>query len=73
MRNQSGHLPPDRNVSYVASLRTDYVASANDSLLRVVHGSATYDEQVTQMGQVYASCLSFFVDKVSSRLNYGAS
>ncbi|KAL1451232.1 hypothetical protein MTO96_006291 [Rhipicephalus appendiculatus] len=52
-----------RNVSYIASLRSDYVAAANDSLLRVVHGSATSDEQVTHMGRVYASCLSFFVDK----------
>ncbi|KAH7983456.1 hypothetical protein HPB52_012211 [Rhipicephalus sanguineus] len=52
-----------RNVSYVASLRSDYVAAANDSLLRVVQASATNDEQVTHMGQVYTSCLSFFVDK----------
>ncbi|KAH6944874.1 hypothetical protein HPB50_005903 [Hyalomma asiaticum] len=52
-----------RNVSYIASLRSDYVAAANNSLLRVLHASARPDEQVTRMGQVYASCLAFFVDK----------
>ncbi|XP_077492452.1 uncharacterized protein LOC144103665 [Amblyomma americanum] len=53
----------DRNVSYMASLRSDYVAAVNDSLWRVAAGSTPYDEQVNQMGQVYASCLAFFADK----------
>ncbi|KAK8763977.1 hypothetical protein V5799_033406 [Amblyomma americanum] len=53
----------DRNVSYMASLRSDYVAAVNDSLWRVAAGSTPYDEQVNQMGQVYASCLAFFADR----------
>ncbi|XP_070384797.1 uncharacterized protein [Dermacentor albipictus] len=52
--------PADRNVSYMASLRSDYVAAANESLLQ---GSGSSDEQVSHMGKVYASCLAFFVDK----------
>ncbi|XP_070385205.1 uncharacterized protein [Dermacentor albipictus] len=55
--------PADRNVSYMASLRSDYVAASNEILLRVAQGSATSDEQVSDMGKVYASCLAFFVDK----------
>ncbi|KAH6944632.1 hypothetical protein HPB50_004283 [Hyalomma asiaticum] len=54
---------PGRKVSYIASLRSDYVSAASNSLLRVLHASPVPDEQVTRMGQVFASCLAFFVDK----------
>ncbi|KAH7948974.1 hypothetical protein HPB49_003658 [Dermacentor silvarum] len=49
------------NVSYMAFMRSDYVATANESLLLAAHGSETSDQQL--MGKVYASCLAFFVDK----------
>ncbi|KAH7979133.1 hypothetical protein HPB49_008354 [Dermacentor silvarum] len=52
-----------RNVSYMASMRSDYVAAANESLLRAAHGSDTSDQQLSHMSKVYASCLAFFVDK----------
>ncbi|KAK8769994.1 hypothetical protein V5799_013540, partial [Amblyomma americanum] len=62
-RRASSRSAVDRNVSYMGSLRNDYVAAANDSLFRAAAGLTPHGEQVIHMAQVYASCLAFFADK----------
>ncbi|XP_070379212.1 uncharacterized protein [Dermacentor albipictus] len=55
--------PTDGNASCTASMRSDCVAPANESLLRAAQESATSDVQVSHVGKVYAPCLASFVDK----------